>query len=278
MNRIPEIFRQLSVQGKKALICYLSAGCPALEESERLIHAVVENGADIIELGVPFSDPTADGPAIQAASQTAIQNGSTLPHVLELAGRFRSRYPGLGIVLFSYYNPVFRFGAEAFAEAAQKQGIDAVLIVDLPYEEAQELDVFLQPRGIARIPLVSPETSPERARKIIADAAADPVSGEEKNRGGFVYCITVRGVTGERSGLPEDLKQRLETLKKLSPLPVAAGFGISDYGTARASAESADGIIVGSSFVKIQNSSLPEEEKIRRISEWTALLSSARTF
>lgn len=236
MNRFQKIFSR----GRKAAIGYAAAGCPDTESSLEFMRGMVSGGVDILELGIPFSDPTADGPVIQRASQTALRNGFVIDRVFEIASALRSEYPELGLVLFSYFNPVCFMGVERFAETAAKSGVDGALIVDVPFEERAEILPALNARGLELIPLVSPATGAERMARITAGCRS------------FVYYITVRGVTGTRTRLPDDLKQNLDTLRKISPAPVAAGFGISTPATARAAAAAADGIVIGSAFVKIQ--------------------------
>jgi tryptophan synthase alpha chain len=188
----------------------------------------------------------ADGPTIQAASERALAAGTTLPGILEMVRELR-REIDTPMVLFSYYNVLFNYGIEAIAAKAADAGIDGMLIVDVPFEEMDEIRPALNEHGLHLISLVAPTTGPERARTILADAR------------GFVYCITVTGVTGARTALPEELGGQLETVRKLSPVPVAAGFGISGPEIARATAEHADGVVVGSALVnRLANAETPE--------------------
>ena len=236
MNRFQKIF----TSGRKAAIGYVTAGCPSAESSLEFMRGMIEGGVDILELGIPFSDPTADGPVIQKSSQTALRNGFTAERVFDIAATLRKEYPGLGLVLFSYYNPIYFMGLENFAKRAEAAGVDGALVVDVPFEERGEIEPVLNAHGIEVIPLISPATGLERIKKITAGCRS------------FVYYITVCGVTGTRTKLPEDLQQKLNQLRSVSPAPVAAGFGISSPETARAAAECADGIVIGSAFVKIQ--------------------------
>ncbi len=246
MNRFQKIFSR----GRKVAIGYASAGCPDTASSLEFMRGMIDGGADILEIGIPFSDPTADGPVIQRASQTALRNGFTIDRVFEITSALRSEHPELGLVLFSYYNPIYFMGAERFAERAKAAGADGALIVDVPFEERAEIEPALNARGLELIPLISPATGAERMARITAGCRS------------FVYYITVRGVTGTRKRLPEDLKRNLDALRAVSPAPVAAGFGISTPETARAAAADADGIVIGSAFVKIQlNDSLPSAVK-----------------
>ena len=236
MNRFQKIFSS----GRKVAVGYVTAGCPSVGSSLEFMRGMIEGGTDILELGVPFSDPTADGPVIQQSSQLALRSGFTVDKVFGIASTLRKEYPELGLVLFSYYNPIFFMGTENFARMAQEAGVDGVLIVDVPFEERSEIEPVLNAHGIEIIPLVSPATGIERMAKITAGCKS------------FVYYITVRGVTGTRTSLPDDLIRNLTALRDVSPAPVAAGFGISSPETARAAAAGADGIVIGSAFVKIQ--------------------------
>lgn len=255
MNRFENIFSK----GQKVAVGYATAGCPDTESSLEFMRGMIEGGTDILELGVPFSDPTADGPVIQQSSQTALRNGFTIEKVFEIASALRSENPDLGIVLFSYYNPIHFLGLENFAERAEKAGVDGVLVVDVPFEERSEIEPVLKKHGLEIIPLVSPATGIDRIRKITEGCRS------------FVYYITVRGVTGTRTQMPEDLLQKLTQLRSASPAPVAAGFGISSPETARAAAAGADGIVIGSAFVKIQLdttlSTAEKREKARTLAE-----------
>ena len=233
MDRLSEIFAS-----KKPLIVFTTAGYPDPETSERGIAAAIENGADVIELGVPFSDPMADGPVIAAASQKAADAGYSINDVLGLAQRIRAKFPRVGLVVFSYMNPMLHYGYEALCAKLAEIGVDGVLPVDLPLEERDELLEPCRKHGLHMIPLVSPLTPPERVKAIV-----DGMSG-------FVYYINVAGVTGARHGLPSDYPQLIEGVKSVTRLPVASGFGIADAETAAEAARHADGVISGSGFVK----------------------------
>ena len=237
--RIANAFAKAKSGNRGAFVAYLTIGYPTLEGSEKAVDAAIAGGADIVELGVPFSDPFADGGVIRSAAYKALANGTTLDAVIALAKRVRAKHPETGIVLFSYYNPVFSKGLEAFADAAADAGIDAVLAVDLPVEEREELLCTLRPRGIGFIPLVAPNTPLDRVAEI-AGGTGD----------GFLYVMTVKGTTGERSELPPDLSGRLDAIRSISPIPVAAGFGISTKAQADVVSRHADGFIVGSALVK----------------------------
>lgn len=238
-RRIEESFAKAKAEGRGAFVAYLTIGYPTLAKSEAAADALVAGGVDVLELGVPFSDPFADGGVIRAAAYEALRQGVTIDDVIALAGRLRAKHPATGLVLFTYYNLVFSKGLESFAEAAAAAGIDAVLAVDLPLEEREELLSVLRPKGIGYIPLIAPNTPLERV--------ADSANGLENS---FLYIITVKGTTGERKELPPDLLGRLDAIRAVSPLPVAAGFGISTRAQAEAVSAHSDGFIVGSALVK----------------------------
>jgi tryptophan synthase alpha chain len=237
MNRIRSKFAQCHRENRKALVPFICAGDPSLELTAQLLPTLADAGADIIELGVPFSDPMADGPTIQAASERAVANGTTLPQILELAREFRKTYD-TPLVLFSYFNPILQYGVEKLAAACGEIGIDAWLVVDVPTEEQDEIRPVLRRHGLDWVTLLAPTTPRERAAQILKDP------------GVFVYYITVTGVTGARSELPADLKEHLNMLKDLTDAPIVAGFGIATPEAARQAAEYADGAVVGSALVK----------------------------
>ena len=239
MKRITEAFENAKAQGRGAFVAYLTIGYPSLAKCEAAIDTLVSEGADIIELGVPFSDPFADCAVIRSAAYEALKQGVTLADVLALAKRVRARHPKTGLVLFSYYNLLFANGLDRFADAAADAGIDAVLAVDLPLEERDELLDVLRPRGIGYVPLIAPNTPIERVKESEA--------GIEDS---FLYVITVKGTTGARTELPPDLTSRLDAIRAVARLPVAAGFGISTKAQAEEVSRHADGFIVGSALVK----------------------------
>ena len=233
MDRIANIFA-----ARKPLVIFTSVGYPTEEQSEQAVCAAIEKGADIIELGVPFSDPMADGPVISAASQVAIKEGMTLPKTIAFAARIRAKYPQTGLILFSYMNPLLHIGYDAVCQQLADAGVDGILPVDLPLEERGELLVPARAHGLHVIPLVSPLTPEDRVAKIVEGMT------------GFVYYINVAGVTGARDTLPPEVAERIAMIKRHTPLPVAAGFGIASAAAAKAAANAADGVISGSGFVK----------------------------
>ena len=239
MKRITEAFENAKSQGRGAFVAYLTIGYPSLAKCEAAIDTLVSEGADIIELGVPFSDPFADGAVIRSAAYEALKQGVTLADVLALAKRVRERHPKTGLVLFSYYNLLFANGLDRFADAAADAGIDAVLAVDLPLEEREELLAVLRPRGISYVPLIAPNTPMERVK--------ESAQGLDNT---FLYVITVKGITGARKELPPDLASRLDAIRAAVELPIAAGFGISTKEQAEEVCRHADGYIIGSALVK----------------------------
>jgi tryptophan synthase alpha chain len=238
MGRIEERFTALKKERRKAFVAYLTAGDPDLDSTGKMIPALEAAGVDIVEIGVPFSDPTADGPVIQAASQRALKRGATLKKILAMIAGLR-RTSGIPIVLFGYYNPILSYGPERFAADAAASGVDGLLVVDLPPEEADELRRFTDPAGLAFITLIAPTTDPRRARKILRRAT------------GFVYYISVTGVTGTAVPMPDDVRRDVKRLKGMTALPVAVGFGISTPAQAAAIAPLADGVVVGSALVRL---------------------------
>lgn len=238
-DRIKRCFARAKAEGRGAFVAYLTMGYPTLAQSEAAVDDLVAGGVDIVELGVPFSDPFADGAVIRSAAYEALKQGVTLDGVLAAAKRIRARHPETGLVVFTYYNLIFSKGLEAFAQAAADAGIDAVLSVDLPLEERDELLDVLRPHGLTVVPLIAPNTPLER---VVASAA-----GLDDT---FLYVITVKGTTGVRTELPADLTARLDAIRAAVKIPIAAGFGISTRAQAEVVSHHADGFVVGSALVK----------------------------
>ena len=236
-GRLAAAFAAAKAQGRPARVLYMTCGFPDPASGEAALEALAEGGADVIELGVPFSDPIADGPVIQAAGQRALAQGATLSGILAQARRLRARHPALGLVLFSYLNPILAHGPARLCQEAAEAGIDGLLVVDLPHEEEGELRPLAEAAGLDWIPLVSPATTPARARALV------------RGCGGFVYVVTVRGITGARKTLPADLADRLAALRAVTDLPLAAGFGIADRAAFEAVGRHADGAVIGSAAV-----------------------------
>ncbi len=238
MNRIEQVFKRLRKKGETALIPFITAGDPSLEVTRDLVLEMDRRGADIVELGLAFSDPLADGPTIQAASFRALEAGMNPEKYFGLVSDIRSR-SSVPLVLMGYYNPVLRYGLEAFAQDAAKAGIDGTIIPDLPLEEAAPWIKACRSSGLANILLVAPNTPEERIKRIV------------KASKGFIYYVSVLGITGARTTLPPEVSQGLERVKSFTRKPVAVGFGISKPEQVKALSASADGIIVGSAIVRL---------------------------
>jgi tryptophan synthase alpha chain len=238
-DRISEVFARCARERRAAFIPYLTAGDPDLATTPRLVEALVEAGADFVELGVPFSDPIADGPVNQRAAYRALASGTSLSGVLGLVDRCRESF-GVPIVLFSYYNPIHARGPTAFAEQAAASGVDGVLCVDLPPEEAEtELGPALRACGVDPIFLLAPTSTPERVRR----------AGKASR--GFVYYVSRTGTTGERAAIPGALRREMRAVKRRVGLPVAVGFGISTPDQVAQVAAIADGVVIGSALVRV---------------------------
>ncbi len=239
MSRIARRFEETRASGRAALIPFVTAGDPAPDVTVPLMHDLVDAGADLLELGVPFSDPMADGPVIQLACERALAHGTGLRHVLEMVREFRQTDTDTPVVLMGYLNPVERMGPEVFVNAAAQAGVDGVLMVDLPPEECEDLAGLLERAGIDPIFLVAPTTSAVRLQHVAAAAR------------GFIYYVSLKGVTGSQSLDPAILGARLEAIRAISDLPLGVGFGIRDAATAAAVAQVADAVVVGSAIVRL---------------------------
>ncbi len=236
-NRIDVKFKALRGAGCKAFVAFITAGDPDLKTTEELVLAFEDSGVDIVELGVPFSDPLADGPTIQAASYRALKNGTTLEKILKTVARIRKR-TSLPLALMTYYNPVFHFGEESFMAACEEAGVDGVIIPDLPPEEAGTLILSARHHGVATVFFVAPTTREERLGLITRSAT------------GFIYYVSVAGVTGARTVLPADILRHVRAVKQACQTPVCVGFGISTPEQVRTVSRVADGVIVGSAIIK----------------------------
>ena len=240
-NRIGKCFRKARREGRAAFVAYLTIGYPTLDASEVAIDRLIDEfGADIIELGVPFSDPFADGAVIRAAAYEALKQGVMMDDVLALASRVRGKHPDNPLVVFSYYNLILSMGTERFASAAAEAGVDAVLAVDLPLEERDELLAVLRRHGLTLVPLIAPNTPIERVKQ--------SASGVEDS---FLYVITVKGVTGVRGELPPELGAHLDVIRASVDVPVVAGFGIGSRKQGEVIVKGhADGYVIGSAIVR----------------------------
>ncbi|MBI3737355.1 tryptophan synthase subunit alpha [Candidatus Sumerlaeota bacterium] len=232
------MFARKRSAGGTASIFYVTAGFPDYKTTEEVILALEEAGADLIELGLPFSDPIADGPTIQKASLVALQNGATTKKAVELLRQVRAK-TSIPIIFFTAYNPIFHYGLDAFAKDAANAGADGILIPDLPPEEAGELIALCKERGLKMIFLAAPTTREER-QELVARSSS-----------GFIYYISLRGVTGALAELPPDMEANVQSLKSKTDLPVVVGFGISKPDHARQVARIADGMVVGSALISL---------------------------
>ena len=239
MNRIDNRFNELAARGESALVTFITAGDPNPDTTLACLHALVRGGADVIELGVPFSDPMADGPTIQRASERALAGGMTLRKVLALASAFRETDQSTPLVLMGYLNPIEHMGYDAFAQAAAAAGVDGVLTVDLPPEEAEQFHAVTQRAGLAQIFLLAPTSSSARIQSVCNYAS------------GFVYYVAVKGVTGDKSFEADDVLARVKELKANTQVPVGVGFGVRTPQAAAAVARGSDAVIVGSALVEI---------------------------
>ena len=247
MNRIKTAFEQVKKKGEKAVIGFVTAGDPDFDTSLELIKQMCSSGLDILELGIPFSDPTADGPVIQRASARAIANGIHVAAVLEIAGKIR-KTTEIPIILFSYYNPIHAYGAKNFYRDSLKAGVDGVLIVDLPPEESYEMTSKWTGDDLSLIRLIAPTTPLSRMKKISTAAS------------GFLYLVSKTGVTGS-SGLDIfNIESQVQDLKPFTNLPISVGFGISTARDVKAISKFADGIVIGTAFVKLIESNIGNKE------------------
>ncbi|MDJ0740953.1 MAG: tryptophan synthase subunit alpha [Gammaproteobacteria bacterium] len=252
MSRIAGVFGALREQGRQALIPFVTAGDPDISLTLPLMHAMVEAGADIIELGVPFSDPMADGPVIQRASERALANHVSLHDVIDLVRRFRDTDPTTPVVLMGYLNPLEVMGYEAFAEAAAAAGVDGILTVDIPPEEGERFIPAMRAKGIDPIFLIAPTSHRARIERITAAAS------------GFVYYVSLKGVTGAANLSLDSVRDKLTEIRGCTDLPVGVGFGIKDAATAAAMSTFADAVVVGSALVAQIEDNLDAPDKAIR--------------
>jgi tryptophan synthase alpha chain len=262
MNRIDTKFAELKKRGESALIPFVTAGDPNLSTTLRILRALDAGGADCIELGIPFSDPTADGPTIQRSSERALKDGLSLPRVLQLVRKFRqtSQIP---IILFGYFNPFFRYGLKNFCHAAARVGADGILCVDLPPEESAELKRWTDIEGLDLIFLLSPTSDADRLRLVA-----------QRGRG-FIYYVSVTGVTGTRRALDAQLRAQVARVRRTTALPIGVGFGISTPKQAAWIASFADAAVVGSALVERIEKAQGSAEKARSAGAFVSTLKRA---
>lgn len=248
-TRIDRRFAALQAEGRAALVTFISAGDPDLETSQKILDGLPEAGADVIELGMPFSDPMADGPAIQASSLRALEAGQTMEKTLNMVKQFRVRDDETPIVLMGYYNPIYRYPGEAFLDDAAAAGVDGLIIVDLPPEADDELCVPAMSRGLNFIRLATPTTDAKRLPKVL------------NNTSGFVYYVSITGITGSAAPNAQKVRENITRIKASTDLPVAVGFGVKTAEQAAALADAADGVVVGSAIVNQISDSLTSDGK-----------------
>ena len=259
MSRIDDVFARLRAAGERALMPYFLAGDPSLDTTRQLMIEAARRGADVFELGVPFSDPIADGPVIQRAGSRALRNGVSLMRVIETVVELR-REIETPIVLMLYYNPILAFGLRAFAETATKAGVDGVIIPDLPPEEAAAFEAEAGTVGLDIVYLVAPTSTPARMRMI------------SRRSKGFIYVVSLTGVTGERTELPKDLADQVRKLRAVTTKPLCVGFGISQPAHAAAVGRLADGVIVGSAIVRLVEERAGSASLVRDVGDFIASL------
>ena len=264
MSRIEATFGELRNRNKAALVAFITAGDPELQVTVPLMHGLVEAGAGIIELGVPFSDPMADGPVIQAASERALAAGVGTNDVLDLVRKFRQRDSTTPVVLMGYLNPIEVMGYENFASAGADAGIDGIIVVDMPPEEGAGMNAVLNRHGIDNVHLLAPTSTPQRIKLICDDAS------------GFIYYVALRGVTGAANLNAEEVEARLTEIRSHTDLPLGVGFGIDSPGAAARIAKFADAVIVGSALVRIVADNTDDTDAmVRKASAFIAGLSAA---
>jgi tryptophan synthase alpha chain len=260
MSRIQQTFNTLKNSNKKALIPFITAGYPEPESTVSLMHALVRGGADIIELGVPFSDPMADGLVIQRASEEALKKGTSLQDIFRFVQAFRKDDPDTPVVLMGYANPVERMGVETFVREAKRSGIDGVLIVDYPPEEGEDFAALMKAHDMDAIFLLAPTSTEERMKRVGRIAS------------GYVYYVSLRGVTGSASLNTDEVASVIPLIKKHVSVPVGVGFGIRDGATAKAAGALADGVVIGSRLIQL----LEQAEKNQAENDLEAFVSGIR--
>ncbi|MHB8232267.1 MAG: tryptophan synthase subunit alpha [bacterium] len=260
-NKIDTVFKRLRAGNKTAFIPFISIGDPDMETSLEIAKTLINNGADMIELGFPFSDPMADGKVIQKSYERALKNRISMEDAFNFIKRLKA-FRDIPVIFFTYYNPVFVLGGK-FAKGAESAGIDGVLVVDLPPEESNELTRYIQEKNIYQIYLLAPTTGKERMKQILSRSK------------GFVYYVSVTGVTGARKSLPETIHSRIKTIKKFSSIPVGVGFGISSKEQVKEITGYADAIIIGSRIIQFIENNINDKPKIiKKIAEFSSDIKS----
>lgn len=245
-NRIAQAFANAKAQNRAAFIPFIMGGDPTMEACEKLLFSLPDAGADIVELGIPFSDPMADGPTIQAAGLRALHSGATLEKILILAEKFRTAHPNIPLVLMGYLNPIYCYGYAQFAEHAAKSGVDGIILVDLPPEEAAEIEPLLSAKNIALVRLIAPTSIPDRLPLLTQHAQ------------GYLYLVSITGITGAGSATEASIAEYVAQIRNVTSLPIAVGFGIKTRAHVEAMGKLADGVVVGSAIVA-QHAESPQE-------------------
>lgn len=262
INRVDLKFKELKKKNKKAFIAFIMAGDPSLAITKQLVFEMVDSGVDIIELGVPFSDPIADGPAIQKASGRGLKSKTTLAGVLNMVKNIRVQTQ-TPIVFLIYYNLVFHYGLEKFVKDATQSGVDGVVIPDLPLEESKELRKIAKKKKFSVIPLLAPTSPVDRIKKVSSAAS------------GFIYYVSLTGTTGARKKLPKELGENLRNIKKITRMPVCVGFGISTPAQVKEVQKHADGAIVGSAIIKIIENNAGKKDLVKKVGRFIKILKGA---
>lgn len=247
MSRIQAVFKKLKEEGRKGLVPFVTGGDPSPEQTVPLLHALANSGADVIELGVPFSDPMADGPVIQRSSERALAKGVSTQKILDYVAKFRETNTQTPIVLMGYANPIERMGKEQFVQAAQEAGVDGVLVVDYPPEEAVDFSQYLRVAGLDPIFLLAPTSSNERIAKVAQEAS------------GYVYYVSLKGVTGSTHLNALEVGSKISTIRQHTDVPVGVGFGIRDAESACKVAQVADAVVIGSALIQALETGKPEQ-------------------
>ncbi len=263
MSRIEKTFSALKAANKKGLVTFVTAGDPSIEVSLDVLKNLPASGADFIEIGMPFTDPMADGPAIQASSLRALENGMNMKRTFQIVTDFRAHNDNTPIILMGYFNPIYAYGCEDFITDAKKAGADGLIIVDLPPEEDEELRVPVQEAGLDLIRLITPTTIGTRLQTVI------------KNASGFLYYVSITGVTGTKSANIEEVGAHIQEIKKHTDIPVAVGFGIKTPEDAQNMSQIADAVVVGSAIVDNMHQNQNNENLTRLISNQVSALKKA---
>jgi tryptophan synthase alpha chain len=262
ISRIAKTFRELRARNESALVPFVVAGDPDLDTTRKIVREFEARGADLIELGVPFSDPMADGPANQRAAARGLGAGASIAAILAMVSELRSETE-IPIILFGYYNPIFHYGCDRLCADAARAGIDGLLVVDLPPEDAGELKKPARANGLDLIYLLAPTTPIERARKVVRSAS------------GFLYYVSVTGVTGARTTLASDLEEQVRNLRSVTDLPIGVGFGISTPDQAAQVARFADAVVVGSALSLLIEANVKSPELVSRVGELVGSMKNA---